>query len=66
MLGPVCNKIIWNIVCKLQNGICGEKINKKEKVKIKTQNEKIVEADMDIWYYTYKKQLLVSGRSSAM
>ena len=35
-------------------------------MKIKTQNEKIVEADMDIWYYIYKKQLLVSGRSSAM
>ena len=43
----------------------GEKC-KKEKVKIKTQNEKIVETDMDIWYYTYKKQLLESGRNSAM
>ena len=33
---------------------CGEKI-KEEKVKIKTQNEKIAKTDMDIWYYTYKK-----------
>ena len=40
--------------CKLQNVFRGKKI-KKEKVKI-TQNEKIVEADMDTWYYTYKKQ----------
>ena len=32
----------------------GEKI-KKEKAKIKTQNEKIVGTDMDTWYYTYKK-----------
>ena len=39
--------------CKLQNVFRGEKI-KKEKVKIKTQNEKIVETDMDTWYYTYK------------
>ena len=38
----------------------------RKKVKIKTQNEKIVETDMDIWYYTYKKQLLESGRNSAM
>ena len=45
--------------------LLGEK-SKKEKVKIKTQNEKIVETDMDIWYYTHKKQLLVSGRNSAM
>ena len=35
----------------------GEKI-KKEKVKIKTQNEKIVETDMDTWYYTYKNSYL--------
>ena len=27
---------------------CGEK-SKKRKVKIRTQNEKIVEADMDVW-----------------
>ena len=40
----------------------GEK-SKKEKVKAKTQNEKIVETDMDIWnvymaddiWHTYKK-----------
>ena len=51
--------------CKLQNVFRGDKC-KKEKVKIKTQNEKIVETDMDIWYYTYKKQLLESGRNSAM
>ena len=43
----------------------GKKI-KKQKVKIKTQNQKIVETDMDTWYCTYKKQLLVSGRNSAM
>ena len=35
----------------------GEK-SKKEKVKIKTQNEKILETDMDIWYYTYKKTVI--------
>ena len=33
--------------------------SKKEKVKTKTQNEKIVEADMDIWYYTHKKVVRV-------
>ena len=31
--------------------------SKKEKVQIKTQNEKIVETDMDILYYTYKQLL---------
>ena len=41
--------------CKVKNVFRGGKI-KKEKVKIKTQNEKIVGTDMDIWYYTYKKQ----------
>ena len=30
----------------------GEK-SKKKKVKIRTQNEKIVEADMNVWYQTY-------------
>ena len=35
----------------------GEK-SKKEKVKMKTQNVKIVERDMDIWYYTYKKTVV--------
>ena len=40
---------------------------RKEKVKVKTQNEKIVVTDMDIWYYIYKKkQLLLSGRNKAM
>ena len=39
--------------CNLQNVFRGEKI-KKKKVKIKTQDEKIVETDMDTWYYTYK------------
>ena len=39
---------------------CSEKI-KKEEVKIKTQNEKIVETDMDIWYHTYKK-IVISVR----
>ena len=42
--------------CKLQNVFRDEKI-KKEKVKIKTQNEKI-STDMDIWYYTYKKTVI--------
>ena len=51
--------------CKLQNVFRGEKI-KKEKVKMKTQNEKIVETDMDTWHYTNKKQLLLSGRNSTM
>ena len=49
----------------------GEKI-KIEKVKIKTKNEKIVETDLDTWYYTYKKtaasvrkkQCKVSGRKN--
>ena len=35
----------------------GEK-SKKEKVKIKTQNEKTVETDMNIWYYTDKKAVI--------
>ena len=38
----------------------------KTEVKIKTQNGKIVKTDMNIWYYTHKKQLLVSGRNSEM
>ena len=38
----------------------------RKKVNIKTKNEKIVETDMDIWYYTYKTQLLETGRNSAM
>ena len=40
--------------------------SKKENVKIKTQNDKIEETDTDIWYYTYKEQLLESGGNSAM
>ena len=43
--------------CKLQNAFRGEKC-KKEKVKIKIQNEKIVETDMHTWYYTYKKTVV--------
>ena len=35
----------------------GENI-KKEKVKIETQNEKIVGTDMDKWYYTNKKTVI--------
>ena len=49
---------------------CNEKI-KKGKLKIKTQNGKTVETDMDIWYYTQKtninvrkKQCNVSSRKS--
>ena len=38
--------------------------SKKEKMKIRIQDEKIVETDMHVWYYTYKKQLLESGRNS--
>ena len=37
----------WNQ--ELQNASHGEK-RMKNKVEIKTQNEKIVETDMDIWY----------------
>ena len=43
--------------CKLQNVFRGEKIMK-EKVK-KTQNGEIVETDMDTWYYTYKKTVII-------
>ena len=32
---------------------------RKEKVKIKTQNEKIVVTDMDIWYYIYIKKTVI-------
>ena len=38
--------------------------NKKEKVKLETQNEKIVETDMDIWYYTYKKKTVIRVRKN--
>ena len=31
---------------------------KRREVKIETQNEKIVETDMDIWYYSYKKTVI--------
>ena len=41
----------------------GEK-RRKKKVKIKSQNEKIVEADIGTKHM--KKQLLESGRNSAM
>ena len=55
MLRAGCNEIVSNIVnCRM---FCGEK-NKKKNVKIKTQNEKIVETYMDIWYYTYKKTVI--------
>ena len=30
---------------------------RKRRRKIKTKNEKIVETDMDIWYYTYRKTI---------
>ena len=46
-IGAGCNGIESNIVnCRMS---CGEK-RRKKKVKIKTQNEKIVETDRDIWY----------------
>ena len=38
-----------------------EKSNK-EKVEIKTRNEKTVETDMDIWHYTYKKTAVIRVR----
>ena len=49
----------WNCVkhCKLYSVFRGQK-SKKEKVKIKTQNEKLVETDINIWYYTYKKTVI--------
>ena len=40
----------------------GEK-SKKNKVNIKTQNEKIVETDMDIRFYTYKKSYQSQGEA---
>ena len=43
--------------CKLKNVSRGEK-SKKKKVKIRTQNEEIVETDMDVWYWTYKKTFI--------
>ena len=49
-----------------QRHVVRSKKSEKEKVKIKTPNEKIVETDMDIRYYIYKKQLLLPGRNSAM
>ena len=36
----------------------------KKKVTIRTQNEKIVQTDIDVRYQTYKKHLLDSGRNS--
>ena len=42
-----CTEIESNIVnCRMSRG---EK-SKKKKVKIRTQNEKIVETDMHVWY----------------
>ena len=42
-----CYKIESNIVnCRMY-------LVAKKKVKIKIQNEKLLEADMDIWYQTY-------------
>ena len=61
MSQAVCKEIVWNIInCN------GDKSNK-DMVKIKTQNDKIVETE--IWVYGIihlKKQLLESGRNSAM
>ena len=59
--------------CKLWNVSRGEK-RRKKKVKIKTQNEKIVETYKYIWkniyeiniYIYMKKQLLELGRNNAM
>ena len=42
-----CNEIIRH--CESQIVSRGEK-SKKKKVKIRTQNEEIVEKDMDVWY----------------
>ena len=64
MLWVVCNETIRNIViCRMY--FVAIHIQK-EKVKTKTQSEKILETDMDIWSYTYTRQLLVSGRNSVM
>ena len=63
MLPTGCNEIVSNIVnCRM----CFVARRVRKKVNIKTKNEKIVETDMDIWYYTYKTQLLETGRNSAM
>ena len=48
ILWASCNEIESNIV-NCQNVYLGEKRMKK-KIKTKTQNEKIVQADMDIWH----------------
>ena len=64
MLQASYNEIVSNIVnCRMC--FSGEK-SKKKNVKIKTNNEKIVETGMNIWYNTYKKTLLESGRNIAM
>ena len=44
---------------------CGDK-RRKKKVKVKTQNEKIVETDRDICGTKHIKIQLESGRNSAM
>ena len=56
MLQAGYNEIVSNIV---DCGMCfsGEK-SKKKNVKIKTNNEKIVETGMSIWYNTYKKTVI--------
>ena len=64
MLQASYNEIVSNIVnCRMC--FSGEK-SKKKNVKIKTNNEKIGETGMNIWYNTYKKTLLESGRNIAM
>ena len=50
MLRAVCNEIVWNVENCRMCFVVG-----RVRVKIKTQNEKIVERGMDIWYYTYRK-----------
>ena len=56
MLQAGYNETVSNIV---DCGMCfsGEK-SKKKNVKIKTNNEKIVETGMSIWYNTYKKTVI--------
>ena len=41
------------------------KKGKKEKKKIKTQNDKIVETDMDIWCYTDIKKVIIRAMQAA-
>ena len=60
-----CNEIESNKHWKLQNVSRGEESMKK-KMKVKTQNKKIVETGLDIWSKQIKKQLLELRRNSVI